>query len=927
MKRTFLFFVLIVWLLGANGQTYWQQKVDYLIDVTLNDKEKTLDAFEKITYTNNSPDTLSFIWFHLWPNAYKNDRTAFSDQLLENGNTSFYFADKEQRGYINKLNFKIDNVTAKVEDHPSYIDVVKLLLPTPLAPDNTITITTPFHVKLPFNFSRGGYDGESFQITQWYPKPAVYDRYGWHPMPYLDQGEFYSEFGNFDVRITVPQNYVVAATGELQNEDEKQWLIRRKNEAVKSYNVKKAPVQKPVQTIVPTKTLNYKQANVHDFAWFANKDFIVDYDTCNIADNVVEVFSFYTPAQKEIWKNSIQYANDALHFYAEEVGLYPYKTASVVQGSESFGGGMEYPTITVISPSSSAKELDITIAHELGHNWFYGILASNERQHPWMDEGMNSFYEYKYTSRKYGKDKTMELLFQTKAFNKTDQPIETRSEDFSQINYGLVAYHKTAEWMKFIEQKLGEEGFKEMMHEYFEAWKFKHPQPEDFKTIAAKRLGDNSENIFSLLTGTGVLPSNKLSGSSFITPFVKGSIKRFLQSPTNHTTLLLAEIGYNTYNKLMFGALLSNYKLPPQSFQYLFIPMYATGSRDFAGLAKLNYSIRANSPIRKTDFFINAARFAKDQFVDSSGKKWTQHFLKLVPGVKFTFREASARSTTQKYLQWKTFFINEQSLDITRDTLLPGLQVKLKGTKRYINQLQFAYQNFRSLYPYDVTMQLEQADGFLRPTITTNYFFNYPSEGGLQVRIFAGKFIYTNGRSPQNKYKTDRFQLNMSGPNGLEDYTYSDYFVGRNDFQNLWSQQMMIRDGGFKIRTDLLSSNLKPGRSDNWLIASNFTTTIPTKINPLSVLPIKLPLRLFADVGTYAEAWQQSEKDRFLFDAGLQLSLFGEAVNFYFPIIYSGVFRDYVKSYLSGNTFWKTMTFSINFYTRDIKKINREIEF
>src|SRR5205807_2385230 len=146
--------------------------------VSLNDKEKTLDAFEKITYINNSPDTLTYIWFHLWPNAYKNDRTAFSDQLLENGNTNFYFSSKEQKGYINRLGFKVDGVTAKTEDHPQYIDVVKLLLPLPLLPNQQITITTPFHVKLPFNFSRGGYDKESFQITQWYPKPAVYDHKG-----------------------------------------------------------------------------------------------------------------------------------------------------------------------------------------------------------------------------------------------------------------------------------------------------------------------------------------------------------------------------------------------------------------------------------------------------------------------------------------------------------------------------------------------------------------------------------------------------------------------------------------------------------------------------------------------------------------------------------------------------------------------------
>ena len=180
---------------------YWQQQVNYTIDVSLDDKEHTLRGFEKIEYINNSPDTLRFIWIHLWPNAYKNDKTAYSDQLLENSSTKFYFSGKDQKGYINRLDFKVNNVTVVVEDHPQHIDIVKLLLPAPLAPGQKVLITTPFHIKLPYNFSRGGHDGQSYQATQWYPKPAVYDKTGWHPMPYLDQGEFYSEFGSFDVSI------------------------------------------------------------------------------------------------------------------------------------------------------------------------------------------------------------------------------------------------------------------------------------------------------------------------------------------------------------------------------------------------------------------------------------------------------------------------------------------------------------------------------------------------------------------------------------------------------------------------------------------------------------------------------------------------------------------------------------------------------
>src|SRR6218665_2433604 len=217
-KLLLIFFVFIFKNCFSQNSPYWQQKVDITIDATLNDFMNTLAGNIKMVYSNHSPDTLHFIWIHVWPNAYKNDRTAFSDQLLENGSTKFYFSSEENRGYINRLAFKVNDVSAEAEDHPQHQDIVKLLLPTPLAPGDSAHITTPFHVKLPYHFSRSGFVGQSFMITQWYPKPAVYDRKGWHEMPYLDQGEFYSEFGSFDVQVTVPVSYKVAATGKKLNE-------------------------------------------------------------------------------------------------------------------------------------------------------------------------------------------------------------------------------------------------------------------------------------------------------------------------------------------------------------------------------------------------------------------------------------------------------------------------------------------------------------------------------------------------------------------------------------------------------------------------------------------------------------------------------------------------------------------------------------
>jgi len=166
----------------------------------------------------------------------------------------------------------------------------------------------------------------------------------------------------------------------------------------------------------------------------------------------------------------------------------------------------------------------------------------------------------------------------------------------------------------------------------------------------------------------------------------------------------------------------------------------------------------------------------------------------------------------------------------------------------------------------------------------------------------------------------------MTGPNGREDYTYSDYFIGRNKFEEFQSQQIMIRDGAFKTRTELLANKI--GKTDNWLAAINLNTSIPKRLNPLSVLPIKIPLHLFLDIGTYAEAWDNTEDlDRLLFAAGFHIPLFHETVNIYMPILYNKVYSDYYKSTISKNRFLKTITFSINFYNRDFRKMNHELEF
>jgi hypothetical protein len=236
-------------------------------------------------------------------------------------------------------------------------------------------------------------------------------------------------------------------------------------------------------------------------------------------------------------------------------------------------------------------------------------------------------------------------------------------------------------------------------------------------------------------------------------------------------------------------------------------------------------------------------------------------------------------------------------------------------------------ENSRVLYPYSGELKIEQGKDFVRTAFTGKYFFNYSKGGGLDVRLFAGKFFYTSSKTFTKQFATDRYHLNMTGANGYEDYTYSDYFAGRNKFEGTASQQIMERDGAFKVRTDLLAD--KVGKTDDWLAAVNFKTTIPPGINPLSALPFKIPLKLFLDIGTYAEAWKKdSGLDHFLFDAGIHIPIFKETVNIYLPLVYSKTYKDYIQSTIpEKGRLWKKISFSIDISNFSFRKIDRSLAF
>ena len=922
-------------------QSYWQQQVNYTIDVSLNDESHQLTGFVKMEYINNSPDTITYIYIHLWQNAYKNDRTAFSEQLLKSDRTDFYFSDEEQRGYINQLDFKANNTTAIIEEDAKYIDIVKLILPQALAPHASVLITTPFHEKIPYNFSRGGHVGQSYQITQWYPKAALYDKDGWHPMPYLDQGEYYNDFGNYEVHVTLPANYKVGATGVLQGREEGAAVVSKKQAPVAAakkmkpfFPKKKTEEENPVPASSrKQQTLNYTAENVSDFAWFADKRFIVKTDTIQLATHTVKANCYVLPEFAELYANSMRFTKQAVRFYSSQLGEYPFPAVNVVSCPEKLvnSGSMEYPMITLINETEE-EELDVTMAHEIGHNWLMAILSSNERNHGWMDEGINTYFERKYRQLYYPADESKKAkridinslaiggsLLNNMITLKKDQPIETSSENFSYINSSEIMYDKTADWMKQLEQTVGLTTMQQIMHTYYKDYAFKHPQPDDLKKVTEQVTGKDFSASFNKLHQTGWLDSSNLQKPVKFKLILPGTDKKY-----NYVTVSPVA-GYNSYDQFMIGGMIHNYQLPLKRFQFLVAPMYATGSSRITGAARVSY----NNFKKRSWLELSASgiTYSINDFLKDDGNKLYLGMSRIVPSVKLTLYNKDLTERDKWIFQFRSFILNEDQLRFnTVTTPTDTFDIVDKAAKNsLINEVKITYENNRKLYPYNANLTIDQGDKFLRAGLTANYFFNYKQEGkGLNARFFAGKFFYLTPKTFISSNETDRYHLNMSGPNGKEDYTYSNYFVGRNEFEGFTSQQIIERDGFFKVRTDLLGNKI--GKTDDWLMALNFSGDIPDKINPLNVLPFKLPIKFFVDFGTYSEAWKDNPPSgRFIYDAGLQVSLPGNIATIYFPLLYSKVYSDYFKSTLGEKRFGKTISFSINLSAFQLSKLNRDL--
>lgn len=467
----------------AGAQGYWQQRLNYVMDVTMDHITHKYTGKQVLTYTNNSPEALTHVFYHLYFNAFQPGSAMdvrsrwIDDPDPRVGGRIAELAPNEQ-GYMRVKSLKYDGRVLTYSENETILEVA---LDKPIPPGGKAVFEMEFEGQVPLQIRRSGRtnaEGIDYSMSQWYPKLCEYDARGWHPNPYIGR-EFHGVWGDFEVNITIDKNYSMGATGILQNPEE----------IGKGYETAGMKMKK---VDGPNLTWRWKAQNVHDFVWGADPDYV--HETAQVPDGPILHFLYQNdPAYAENWKQLRDKTVKAFQFLSNRFGKYPYPQYSVIQGGD---GGMEYPMATLITGNRKLPSLVGVTVHEAVHSWYQGILATNESLYSWMDEGFTSYassecMDYLFTGGGMPGDHSnayegyLEIVRDGK-----EEALDTHADHFvTNRAFGVASYNKGEVYLAQLEYLIGRDAFDRGMLKYFDTWKFKHPTDEDFLRVMETESG------------------------------------------------------------------------------------------------------------------------------------------------------------------------------------------------------------------------------------------------------------------------------------------------------------------------------------------------------------------------------------------------------------------------------------------------------
>ncbi len=460
---------------------YWQQHVDYTMDIDMNVNNYQYKGNQKLVYTNNSPDELKKVYYHLYFNAFqpgsqmdarsrniKDPSAKIGDRISKLSSTEI--------GYI-KVGSLTQNGTAV--EYKTVGTILEVTLNKPIKSGESTTFTMNFDAQVPVQIRRSGRnnkEGVALSMSQWYPKMAEYDFQGWHTSPYIAR-EFYGVWGDFDVTLHIDKNYTVGGSGYLQNPQEIGHGYEDKNKVLNLPSGEKL-------------TWHFKAPNVHDFTWAADPEYVHDILTM---DNGIDLHFLYKKTLEakylENWKKLQPKTAELMNYFGKHIGQYPYKQYSVIQGGD---GGMEYAMSTLITGKRKWGSLLGVTSHELAHTWFQFLLATNESLHPWMDEGFTTYISNKAMNKVTGRNTKNPQAGSYRHYygivaNNIEEPMSTHADRYdTNAAYSMASYSKGNIFLSQLEYVIGEENVAKGLKKYFDDFSFKHPTPNDIKRTMEK---------------------------------------------------------------------------------------------------------------------------------------------------------------------------------------------------------------------------------------------------------------------------------------------------------------------------------------------------------------------------------------------------------------------------------------------------------
>jgi hypothetical protein len=489
--KLFVHFVIFLGAIGItkaqNTTNYWQQHVDYTMEVDMNVENFQYSGSQKLVYTNNSPEALNRVYYHLYFNAFQpGSEMDMRLQNIADPDGRMITAEKKSRiatltetemGYLHATSLKQDGVAVKFSEEGT---VLVVALATPIPPGGKTTFEMNFKGQVPVQIRRSGRnnkDGVALSMSQWYPKLAEYDFEGWHADPYIAR-EFHGVWGDFDVKLTLDKKYTVGGTGYLQNPQEIGHGYETAGTKIKKQKGK-------------TLTWHFKAPMVHDFMWAADPEYV--HDTVQMEDGPTLHFLYKDDEKyKDTWTKVQPLTEKAMRFFSKNIGEYPYDQYSVIQGGD---GGMEYAMATLITGGDKPGSVIGTMIHELAHSWFQHVLATNEAKHEWMDEGFTSFISALCSNeiREQNKENPFERSYKGYYYlvdSGKEQAQATHADRYdANTPYGISAYSKGAIFLSQLGYVIGQDKLMATIQKYYADFKFKHPVPNDIKRSAEKVSG------------------------------------------------------------------------------------------------------------------------------------------------------------------------------------------------------------------------------------------------------------------------------------------------------------------------------------------------------------------------------------------------------------------------------------------------------